>query len=83
MTAPHKICQACRVHGEHDRCTGENTLGTSKCQCNCRDVLEMFLGCDTRAGLASALQVALLDNDVGTPEVNRLYHAALDEKGWR
>lgn len=26
-------CQACRVHGAHHRCTGENTLGTHDCLC--------------------------------------------------
>lgn len=26
-------CQACSVHGEHDRCTGETTLGTQPCAC--------------------------------------------------
>lgn len=26
-------CQACFVHHEHNRCTGENTLGTRKCLC--------------------------------------------------
>jgi uncharacterized membrane-anchored protein len=29
-------CQACRVHAEHDRCTGENTLGTDRCACALR-----------------------------------------------
>jgi hypothetical protein len=26
-------CQACYLHREHNRCTGENTLGTKKCAC--------------------------------------------------
>jgi hypothetical protein len=30
-------CQACYLHGEHDRCTGSNTLGTDKCNCMRRD----------------------------------------------
>lgn len=29
-------CQACHTHKAHDRCTGENTLGTKACQCDCR-----------------------------------------------
>lgn len=26
-------CQACAVHGDHARCTGETTLGTRRCAC--------------------------------------------------
>jgi hypothetical protein len=29
----HNSCQACDTHKEHERCTGSNTLGTTRCQC--------------------------------------------------
>lgn len=30
-------CQACYLHGEHDRCTEETTLGTKSCACRLSD----------------------------------------------
>jgi hypothetical protein len=29
------VSQACRVYGDHRNCPGENTLGTTRCQCAC------------------------------------------------
>jgi len=29
-------CQACDLYDEHDRCTGETTLGTKPCGCECQ-----------------------------------------------
>lgn len=30
-----EVSQACRLYGDHDRCPGENTLGTTRCRCAC------------------------------------------------
>ncbi len=46
-------------------------------------LLQMFVGCETKAQMAECLFVALSDTGTTASQVNRVYHSALDAKGWR